>query len=91
MIMDDNELYGRNFLLSAAYCDTNANMQQVVEQKMNYGKVLERQEIILREIDQIKTKMRLLGSLGRFKEVARRGQQFAKKHGITQKDVLEND
>ena len=66
-------------------------MQQVIERKQNYRIVIERQKVILREIAQIKTKMRLLGSLSRFKEVVQRGQRFAKKHGITQKDVLEND
>jgi hypothetical protein len=71
--------------------DTNAYMQQVVERKINYRKIAKKQESILREIDQIKIKIRLLGSLGRFKEVARRGRQFAKKSGITQKDVLKND
>ena len=66
-------------------------MQQVVERKKNYRKIAKKQESILQEIDQIKTKMRLLGSLGRFKEVTQRGRQFAKKREITQKDVLEND
>lgn len=66
-------------------------MQQVVERKINYRKMAKKQESILWEISQIKTKMRLLGSLGRFKDVIQRGRQFAKKRGITQKDVLEND
>ena len=66
-------------------------MQQVTERTKNYKEILKCQEIILKELDQLKTKMLFLGSLGRLKEVAKKGRQFAKKQKISPKDVLEND
>lgn len=66
-------------------------MQQLTEKTKNYANVLKHQKIILEELDQLKNKIRFLGSLNRFKEVAKRGRRFAKKQQIRSKDILADD
>ena len=45
----------------------------------------------MRELSQLKSKMRILGSLRRFEELAKKARNFAKAKGIKIRDVLEND
>ena len=46
---------------------------------------------LFEEIEQLKVKIKILGSLRRFKELAERGEKFAKSAGIVMRDVLEDD
>jgi len=52
--------------------------------------VLETKNIV-KEIEQLKTKIRFLGSLRRFVAVAKKGRIFAKKNKIRPQDVLKDD
>ncbi|MBI4159896.1 hypothetical protein HY504_01890 [Candidatus Wolfebacteria bacterium] len=54
-------------------------------------KLNQRQDQILEEMRQIKVKMRALGSLRRFEDLAKKGRKFAKEKGISRADVLRND
>lgn len=54
-------------------------------------KLNQRQDKIFEEVRQIKTKMRLLGSLRRFEDLVKKGRGFAKEKGIVLTDVLKND
>ena len=54
-------------------------------------KLDQRQSQILKEIRQIQAKMRILGSLKRFEDLAKKGRVFAKRKGITPADVLKDD
>ena len=49
------------------------------------------QKKILDELEQIKAKMSILGSVRRFEDITKKGKAFAKQNKITQKDILEND
>ena len=49
------------------------------------------QKMIMRELSQLKSKMRILGSLRRFEELAKKARNFTKAKGIKIRDVLEND
>ena len=60
-------------------------------QKTEYRNILKTQNIILKELNQLKTKLMILGSLRRFEDLAKKGRQFANKRGIKLADVLEND
>jgi len=54
-------------------------------------KLNQRQGQILEEMRQIKVKMKVLGSLRRFEDLAKKGRRFAKERGISPADVLKND
>ena len=43
------------------------------------------------EIDQLKAKLAILGSLERFENLAKKGRKFAKDKGIKMSDVLKDD
>lgn len=46
---------------------------------------------MLMMINQIKAQMKLLGSLQRFEELAKKGRQFARLKGVKRPDVLQYD
>lgn len=58
---------------------------------VKYQNILKTQYMILGELEQLKAKMKVLGSLGRFENLARKGRQFAKKENIKLSDILKND
>ena len=57
----------------------------------NYQQLARNQEILMRDVAQLKKKMELLGSVRRWEALTRRTRAFAKKHNIKPQDVLEND
>lgn len=54
-------------------------------------KINQRQNLILEEMRQLQTKIKILGSLRRFEDLAKKGRKFAKAKGIKPSDVLKND
>ncbi|GEM_PF-2711818 len=54
-------------------------------------KLDQRQTKIFDEVRQIKAKIKILGSLRRFEDLAKKGKGFAKEKGISPADVLKND
>lgn len=54
-------------------------------------KIDRRQDLILEEMRQIKAKMKILGSLRRFEDLAKKGRKFAKEKGIKPADILKYD
>lgn len=50
-----------------------------------------KEKIIIEELNQLKAKMQLLGSLRRFKTLSQKGRTFAKAKKIRPSDVLKND
>ncbi|MBU2579019.1 hypothetical protein KKA09_02795 [Patescibacteria group bacterium] len=60
-------------------------------QKIEYQNIFRTQNIILEELKQLKIKMMILGSLGRFENLTKKGKEFAKRKGIKLSDVLKND
>lgn len=62
-----------------------------MNKRFPYGAIVKKQNIIFEELQQLKAKMRILGSLGRFEELAKKGRVFAKDQRITPADVLKND
>lgn len=56
---------------------------QTIIRKLN-----QRQNQLFEEVHQIKTKMRVLGSLRRFEELVQKGRKFAKERGIKPADIL---
>ena len=44
-----------------------------------------------KEVEQLKIKIRFLGTLKRFETLAEKGKKFARKRGIRRSDVLIND
>lgn len=56
----------------------------ILDRKTQYKTVWE-------DVQQLKAKMKILGSLKRFEDLATRGRAFAKKRKIKQADVLKND
>ena len=55
--------------------------------KTEYRDILKKQDIILKELRQIK----MLNAVERFEKLAKRGRQFAKARKIKRGDVLRND
>lgn len=66
-------------------------MKQIFPSKTEYTSLLRRQNMMARELEQLKTKMTSLGSLRWFEELTRRGREFAKNKGIKVSDVIQND
>ena len=54
-------------------------------------KITKQQIRISQDVEQLKAKMRMLGSLRRFEEIAKRGRAFARKRKIKSADVLKDD
>jgi len=57
----------------------------------NYQQLAQNQEVLMRDVRQLKMKLELLGSLRRWDALTSRTRAFAKKHKIKQRAVLEDD
>ena len=66
-------------------------MAVIETQKTKYRDILRNQNIISKEIDQLKNKIRILGFLKHFERLAEKARFFVKQKNIRLKDVLEND
>ena len=63
---------------------------QLITQQ-NYQQLAQNQDILMQEVRQLKMKLEILSSRGRFNRAAKKLQAFAKKKGITKADVLKDD
>jgi len=69
----------------------NCPMNPQMSNYQNYQQLARTQQILVRDVEQLKTKIELLGSVDRWNALTRRTRAFAKKHKIKPSDVLKDD
>lgn len=62
-----------------------------LEKKNEIKRLWKRQESLSSEVRELRAKMRLLGSLRRFENIASRGRAFARARGLKPADALRDD
>ena len=62
-----------------------------IDKKIKYKDLFKQQNIILKELEQLKAKLAIVASLRRFEDLSKEGRKFAKIKSIEPVDVLKND